>query len=106
MCSRQEDKQQHTNDQGWTTIETKSKRKPKSKTSRSTIIDSIISTIDIEFNIDKNGTLEATIDSPARENRCIVPDTANTHSKTKQESNKQRRLETTTGPSVSKPIVY
>jgi hypothetical protein len=53
MCSRQEDKQQHTNDQGWTAIETNSKRKPKSKNSRGTSIDSIISSINIDFNIDK-----------------------------------------------------
>jgi hypothetical protein len=84
MCSRQEDKQQHINDQGWTTIETNSKRKPKSKNSRSTSIDSIISSIDINFNIDKNGTLEATIDSPARENRCNILDITNTNNKTKQ----------------------
>jgi hypothetical protein len=72
MCSRQEGK--HTDEQGWTTIEAK-KRKPNSKTSNKTTIDSIISTINIEFNIDKNGTLEATIDSPIRKNRCIIPDT-------------------------------
>jgi hypothetical protein len=96
MCSRQEDKQQHTNDQGWTTIETYSKRKPKSKNSRSTSIDSIISSIDIDFNIDKNGTLEATIDSPAREYRCTIPDITNTNNKSKQESNEQRNLGTTT----------
>jgi hypothetical protein len=71
MCSRQDDK--HTNEQGWTTIEA-NKRKPKSKTSNNITLDSIISTIDIEFNIDTNGTLEATIDSPIRENRCVVPD--------------------------------
>jgi hypothetical protein len=72
MCSRQEDK--HTNDQGWTTIDTNSNRKPKSKTNNNTTIDSIISSIDVEFNIDTNGTLEANIASPTRKNRCIVPD--------------------------------
>jgi hypothetical protein len=71
MCSRQDDK--HTNEQGWTTIDA-NKRKPKNKTSNNITLDSIISTIDIEFNIDTNGTLEATIDSPIRENRCVVPD--------------------------------
>jgi hypothetical protein len=35
-------------------------------TLRTKNIDSIISSIDIELNIDKNGTLEATIDSPTR----------------------------------------
>jgi hypothetical protein len=73
MCSRRQE-EQHTNDQGWTIIDTNSKRRPKSKTSNKTTIDSIISTIDVEFNIDTNGTLEATIDSPVRKNVCIVPD--------------------------------
>jgi hypothetical protein len=73
MCSRRQE-EQHTNDQGWTTIDMNSKRKPKSKTSNKTTIDSIISTIDVEFNIDTNGTLEATIDSPVRKNVCTVPD--------------------------------
>jgi hypothetical protein len=69
MCSRQEELQ-HTNDQEWTTIDKKSKRKPNSRSNKNTNIDSINSYIGIEFNIDKNGTLEATIDSPVRENRC------------------------------------
>jgi hypothetical protein len=44
MCSRQEDKDtnKNTNDQGWTTIDANSKRKPKSMASSNTIIDSII----------------------------------------------------------------
>jgi hypothetical protein len=62
MCSKQEDK--HTNEQGWTTIDVNGKRKRKCTTGRNTTIDSIISTIDIESNIDTNGTLEAKIDSP------------------------------------------
>jgi hypothetical protein len=73
MCSRRQE-EQLTNDQGWTIIDTNSKRKPKSKTSNKTTIGSIISTIDVEFNIDRNGTLEATIDSPVRKNVCTVPD--------------------------------
>jgi hypothetical protein len=73
MCSRQEEEEEkHTKDQGWTTIDTNSNRKPKSRTNNNTTIDSIISSIDVEFNIDTNGTLEASIDSPIRENRCIV----------------------------------
>jgi hypothetical protein len=89
MCSKQHDKQ-HTTDQGWTTIDKKNKRKPNSKNNKNTNIDSIISSIDIEFNIDKNGTLEATIDSPTRKNRCVVPDkkaynTTTTHQAHKQE---------------------
>jgi hypothetical protein len=63
MCSKQEGKQ-HTNDQGWTKIDSQSKRKPKSKTNNNTIIDSIISSIDIELNIDTKGTVETKIDSP------------------------------------------
>jgi hypothetical protein len=70
MCSKQEDKNKNknTNDQGWTTIDKTSKRKPNSTHSKSTTIDSIISFIDIELNINMNGTLEATIDSPTRKN--------------------------------------
>jgi hypothetical protein len=78
MCSsRQEAK--HTNDQGWTTIDANSKRKPKSTNSEHTTINSTISSIDIEFNIefniDTNGTLEAKIDSPVQKNHCTIPDT-------------------------------
>jgi hypothetical protein len=73
MCSRQEDK--HTNYQGWTAIDANSKRKPKSTNSKLTTIGSIISSIDIEFNIDTSGTLEAKIVSPVRTNRCTIPDT-------------------------------
>jgi hypothetical protein len=71
MCSRQDNKNKNknTNDQGWTTINKKSKRNPNSTNNKSTTIDSIISSIGIEFNIDMNGTLEATIDSPTRKKR-------------------------------------
>jgi hypothetical protein len=68
MCSRLEEEEKHTNDQGWATIDTNSNRKPKSRTNNNATIDSIISSIDVEFNIDTNGTLEANIDSPIREN--------------------------------------
>jgi hypothetical protein len=57
MCSRQEDKHTIEQEQEWTTVEANSNHKPKSKTNRSTTIDSIISSIDIEFNIDTNGTI-------------------------------------------------
>jgi hypothetical protein len=46
MCSRQEDLQ-HTNDQEWTTIDKKSKRKPNSRNNKNTNIDSKNSSIDI-----------------------------------------------------------
>jgi hypothetical protein len=106
MCSRQEDK--HTNDQEWTTIDANSKRKPKAKTSNTTAIDSIISTINTEFNIDINGTLEAKIDSAVRENRCIVPDKnvynnkKNTYGTHKQEQEKATKP--TEGEGCNKPI--
>jgi hypothetical protein len=76
MCSRQEDKNtnKNTNNQGWTAIDANSKRKPKSMASSTTIIESIISSINIECNIDTNGTIEAKIDSPVSNNRCIIPD--------------------------------
>jgi hypothetical protein len=76
MCSRQEDKNKNKNinDQGWTTIDANSKRKPKSMASNNTTIDSIISSINIECNIDTNGTIEAKINSPIRNNRCTIPD--------------------------------
>jgi hypothetical protein len=42
--------------------------------SNNTSIDSIISSINIECNIDTNGTIEAKINSPIRNNRCTIPD--------------------------------
>jgi hypothetical protein len=71
MCNRQDDKNKNknTNDQGWTAINKKSKCKPNSTNNKSTTIDSIISSIDIEFNIDMNGTLEATIGSLTKKMR-------------------------------------
>jgi hypothetical protein len=100
MCSRQEDKNKNKNinDQGWTTIEA-NKRKPKSVASNNTSIDSIISSINIECNIDTNGTIEAKINSPIRNNRCTIPDKnvydKNAHDeaydkKTTYETNQQR----------------
>jgi hypothetical protein len=108
MCSRQEDrnknKNKNTNDQGWTTIDANSKRKPKSMASSNTIIDSIISSTNIECNIDTNGTIEAKIDSPVRNNRCTVPDknvyNKNVHDEVYDKKNtyktkQQQRKETT-----------
>jgi hypothetical protein len=90
MCSKQQDKQ-HTTDQGWTRIDNKSKLKPNSKNNNNTNIDSIISSTDIELNIDKNGTLEATIDSPTRKNRCVVPDKRAYDTKTTYQAHKQEQ---------------
>jgi hypothetical protein len=95
MCSRQEELQ-HTNEQGWTTIDKKSKRKPNSTNNKSTTIDSIISSIDIEFNIDKNGTLEASIDSPTRKNWCVVPDKKVYDTTKTYQAHKQERSPVTT----------
>jgi hypothetical protein len=84
-------------------------------------IDSIISSIDVEFNIDTNETLEANIDSPIRENRCIIPDKnvydrKNTCTITKQEqrtvtksTEEEERKETTstnTQEGITKNINY
>jgi hypothetical protein len=93
MCSRQDgkNKNKNTNDQGWTTIDKKSKRKPNSTNNKSTTIDSIISSIDIELNIDMNGILEATIDSPIRKNRCVVPDKKEYDTKTTYQAHKQEQ---------------
>jgi hypothetical protein len=73
-----------------TTIDANSKSKPKSTNSELKTIDSIISSIDIEFNIDTNGTLEAKIDSPVRKNCCTIPDTRfNNHDETVFKANSQ-----------------
>jgi hypothetical protein len=64
----------HTDEQGWTTIETNSGRKPKAENSNQSSIDSIIATINVDINKFLKGAPEAKIDSPTRENRCTVPD--------------------------------
>jgi hypothetical protein len=61
-------------EQGWTTIEANSSRKPKSETSNQIAIDSIITTINVDFNKVAKGAPEAKIDSPIRKNRCTIPD--------------------------------
>jgi hypothetical protein len=64
----------HTDEQGWTTIKTDSRRKPKSETSNQPSIDSIIATINVDINKFLKGAPEAKIYSPIPENRCIIPD--------------------------------
>jgi hypothetical protein len=66
----------NNDEQGWTTIDVngKSNRKPKSKTNRQSSIDSIITTINVDFIKVVKGAPEAKIDSPTRENRCTIPD--------------------------------
>jgi hypothetical protein len=64
----------HHDEKGWTTIEANSNRKPKSENSNQISIDSIITTINVDFNKVAKGAPEAKIVSPIRENRCIIPD--------------------------------
>jgi hypothetical protein len=94
MCSRQDDKNmnKNTNDQGWTTIDKKSNHKHNSTNNKSTTSDSIISSIDIEFNIDMNGTLEATIDSPTRKNGCVVHNKKEYNTKATYQAHKQEQI--------------
>jgi hypothetical protein len=91
----------HTDEQGWTTIEANSRRKPKSKNINQSSIDSIIATINVEFNKFLKGAPEAKIDSPARDNRCTIADTVcNTNMKEadfKPDKNVCQSLATTEG---------
>jgi hypothetical protein len=75
MCSS--NNKEHTDEQGWTTIETNRRRKPNPKTINQSI-DSIIATINVDINQFLKGAPEAKIDSPIRENRCTIADTSNT----------------------------
>jgi len=68
------DNGEHTDEQGWTTIEVNGSRKPKANNREQTVIDSIISSINIETTIVMNGAPEARIESPERESRCTMPD--------------------------------
>jgi hypothetical protein len=72
MCSR--NKEEHTDDHGWTTIENNSNRKPKKTNSKQTSIESIISNIDIATKTNKNGAPEAHINSPTRKIVCSLPE--------------------------------
>ena len=60
-------------EQGWTTIEANGRRKPKTTTMERPIIDSIITTINVETTT-VHGAMEVRIESPVRSNRCIIPD--------------------------------
>ena len=72
MCSS--NNKERTDEQGWTTIETNRRRKPKSEITNQSI-DSIIATINVDINKFLKGAPEAKIDSPVRENRCTIADT-------------------------------
>jgi hypothetical protein len=62
--------------QGCTAIEANGSRKTKTKNREQTIIDSIISSINIELKIVKNGAPEAKIESPVRKSRCTIPNSS------------------------------
>jgi hypothetical protein len=85
--SRNKDK--HIEEHGWTKIGTNSNRKPKTKNEKQTSIDSIITTININPRIVKQGAPEAQIDSPIRYNRCTLPD--KTNKKEGEEIRKEQR---------------
>ncbi|OEU06122.1 hypothetical protein FRACYDRAFT_256355 [Fragilariopsis cylindrus CCMP1102] len=72
-----------TDEQGWTTINASGGRKPKTTTMERAIIDSIITTINVATKTVKNGAIEVRIESPVRNNRCIIPDDAS-YNMTKQ----------------------
>jgi hypothetical protein len=68
------DNGEHTDEQGWTTIEANGSRKPKTNNREHTFIDSIISSINIETTTVTKGAPEARMESPTRERRCTLPD--------------------------------
>jgi hypothetical protein len=85
MCTNNTDK--HTDEEGWTTIDVNSSRKPKTKNNKQTLLESIISTINIETNNDKNGAPKVTVDSPTRNNRYTLSEATN-----KQEEEAEEKL--------------
>ena len=78
-----------TDVQGWTTIKANGRRKPKTTTMERPIIDSIITTIDVETMTVQDGVMEVRIESPERRNRCIIPDTTEREDETAYEITKQ-----------------
>jgi hypothetical protein len=87
MCSR--NKEEHTDEHGWTTINNNSSRKHKKMFSKQTLIKSIISTIDIETKTNKNGAPEAQINSTTRKIVCSLPEEI-----IKQEEDEQEDIKT------------
>jgi hypothetical protein len=98
MCSR--NKEEHTDEHGWTTIDNNSSRKPKKTTSKQTSIESIISTIDIETKINKNGAPEAQINPPTRRIVCYLPEEIVKQGEEEQENinTKEQGKQTKTSP--------
>jgi hypothetical protein len=88
MCSR--NKEEHTDEHGWTTIDSNSSCKPKKRNSKQTQIKSIISTIDIETKTNKKGAPEKQIDSTTRKIVCSLPEEIITLEEEEQEEIKTK----------------
>jgi hypothetical protein len=91
MCSR--NKEEHTDEHGWTTIDNNSSRKPKKTNSKQTSVESIISTIDIETKNNKNGAPEAQINHPTRKIVWYPPEEIVKQGEEKQENIKTKEQE-------------
>ena len=70
MCSRNKDK--HTDEEGWTAIDVNGNRKPKMMNNKQPIMESIISTINIEKTVVKKEAAKAVMELPTRENRYTL----------------------------------
>jgi hypothetical protein len=88
MCSR--NKEEHTDEHGWATIDNNSSRKPKKMISKQTSIESIISTINIETKTNKNGAPEAQINPPTRKIVCSLPEEIVKQGEEEQEDTKTK----------------
>jgi hypothetical protein len=91
MCSRNNDKHKHTNEEGWTTVDAQSNRKPKTTNNKQALFESIISTINMDLTTVKKGAPEAKIDSPMRENRCTLPEEIKTQEEEDKTTKEQRK---------------
>jgi hypothetical protein len=94
MCSGNNYEDKHTDEEGWTTVDAQSNRKPKTTNNKRTLFESIISTINIDLTTVKKGAPEAKIDSPMRENRCTLAEEIKTQEeedKTTKEQRKQKQ---------------
>jgi hypothetical protein len=67
MCNRNKDK--HTDEDGWTTIDAHNNRKPKKKNKKQTLIESNKSAINVGPKIDRKKDPEAQIETSIRENK-------------------------------------
>jgi hypothetical protein len=98
MCSR--NKEEHIDEHGWTTIDKNSSHKPKKTTSKQTLIESIISTINIETKTNKNGAPEAQINPPTRKIVCYLQEEMVKQGEEEQEDikKKEQGKQTETSP--------